>query len=63
MIEGYVVVKIEGLEVTPVVEEIIWTKAEADRIASGVCRAKFGQVVKVKLKYLPASVKEQLSHL
>lgn len=63
MVEGYIVVKIEGLEVTPVTDEILWTKAEADKVASGVCRGKFGQVVKVKIKYLPASIKNLLASL
>ncbi len=63
MVEGYLVVKIEGLEVSPVVDEIFWVKADADICAKGVCRGKFGQVVKVKIKYLPHSVKEALSKL
>jgi len=63
MVEGYLVVKIEGLEVSPVVDEIFWVKEDADRCAKGVCRGKFGQVVKVKIKYLPHSVKEALSKL
>ena len=57
------VVKIEGLEVSPVVDEIFWVKEEADRVAKGVCRRKFGQVVRIQIRYLPASIKERLLKL
>jgi len=60
MIEGYLVVKIEGLEVDVVCDEILWDRGVAEEMAKSVCKGKFGQVLKVQIRGVTPAVRAGL---
>lgn len=60
MIEGYLVVKIEGLEVDVVCDEILWDRGVAEEMAKTVCKGKFGQVIRVRIRGVTPAVRAGL---